>query len=159
VWPVAGVRRVVFSGVKRRLYKEFCCSEVDNCTEEGDVLICRCWGPYKGHRSARVVVDLRQLTDMWDVPTHNCAQALYDYQRGLVISVCCNVSFFLRCGVLQKNTVSRVCCSIAGDLRVVHVWSVLCLAGQRACAWRVCIIVECRAGSLLRLEWEKSGAG
>jgi hypothetical protein len=28
-----------------------------------------------------------------------------------------------------------------------------------ACAWRVCISVECRAGSLLRLEREKSGLG
>jgi hypothetical protein len=39
-----------------------------------------------------------------------------------------------------------------------------CVAGivldsAGACAWQVCISVECRAGTLLRLEWEKSGAG
>jgi hypothetical protein len=31
--------------------------------------MCGCWGPKKGCRSAGVIVDLRQLTGMWDVPT------------------------------------------------------------------------------------------
>jgi hypothetical protein len=46
-----------------------CCSGVHKCTEERDVLTRGCWGPEKGRRSAGVVVDLRQLTGMWDVPT------------------------------------------------------------------------------------------
>jgi hypothetical protein len=38
------------------------------------------------------------------------------------------------------------------------VWPVLFLTVQGACAWRVCISVECRAGTLLRLQ-QKSGVG
>jgi hypothetical protein len=32
---------------------------------------------------------------------------------------------------------------------VVHVWPILCLTGQGACAWQLYRSVECRAGSLL----------